>query len=354
MATVSLQALLKVMVEQDASDLHITESAPPEMRINGRMTKVKLPPLTKEATQSICYSILTQEQVAEFEEKLELDFSIGIKGLSRFRVNLFIQKGAVGGVFRRIPEEIPHFEALGLPPVLKRIIQQPNGLILVTGPTGSGKSTTLASLLDMVNETEFGHILTIEDPVEFVHPHKNCIVNQREVGSDTHSFADALKRVLRQDPDYILVGELRDVETIELALTLAETGHLVFATLHTNSTIQSVNRIINVFPPHQQPQIRQLLSFTLQAVFSQQLISRADQTGRAMAYELLVPNAAIRNLIREDKLHQVYSMMQAGQTKSGMATMNQCLANLLKEGKITREDAFEYSTVREELTRLLG
>ncbi|MBL7714997.1 MAG: PilT/PilU family type 4a pilus ATPase, partial [Bdellovibrionales bacterium] len=265
-----------------------------------------------------------------------------------------LQRGGVGAVFRIIPTQIPDFEKLRLPEVLKKICKRPSGLILVTGPTGSGKSTSLAAMLDIINKDEFGHIITIEDPIEFVHPHKNCIVNQREVGSDTKSFGAALKRALRQDPDYILVGELRDVETIEMALTMAETGHLTFGTLHTNSAVASINRVVNVFPPHQQTQIRQLLASTLQMVLAQQLIPKVDGTGRVAAHEVFIPNMAIRNLIREDKLHQVYSMMQAGQGESGMQTMNQSLMNHVKSGAISKEAALEYSTVPEEMAKFLG
>jgi twitching motility protein PilT len=353
MATVPLTALLKAMVDQDASDLHITVGVPPEMRISGKMVKVKMNPMTAEETKALCYSVLTDQQKTEFERELELDFSFGIKDMSRFRGNVFLQKGSVAGVFRRIPVTIPPFESLGLPQILKRVLNLPNGLILVTGPTGSGKSTSLAAMLDVLNREEYGHIITVEDPVEFVHPHKNCVVNQREVGSDTKSFSHALKRILRQDPDYVLVGELRDAETIEMALTMAETGHLVFGTLHTNSAVQSINRIINVFPPHQQTQVRQLMSFTLQAIMSQQLLPK-NGGGRVMASELLIPNTGIRNLIREDKLHQVYSMMQSGQGETGMQTMNQCLTALVKRNQISREAAIEHSTMPDELSKILG
>lgn len=352
MTKILLPTLLKAMSDQDSSDLHITAGVPPEFRIHGRMVKVKMDPLTLSDTKELCFSVLTEAQKKQFEAKQELDFSFTIKDVARFRGNIFMQKGGVAGVFRKIPVNIPDFDFLNLPAVLKKVIRSPNGLVLVTGPTGSGKSTTLASLLDILNREEHGHIITIEDPIEFVHSHKNCVVNQREVGTDTQSFHDALKRVLRQDPDFVLVGELRDVETIEAALTLAETGHLVFATLHTNSTIQSINRIINVFPPHQQGQIRQLLSFTLQAVMSQQLIPNISGTGRSMAYELLIPNIAIRNLIREDKLHQIYSMMQSGQERSGMQTMNQCLLGLVKAQMISQSDALDHSTSPEELSKI--
>ncbi len=352
MAEISLPALLKAMVEQDASDLHITIGVPPEFRIQGRMIKVKTSELNPELTKRLCYSVMTEAQKAKFEKEQEIDFSFGIKDFARFRANLFFQRGGVAGVFRRIPFSIPNFDQLKLPPILKEVMGNPNGLILVTGPTGSGKSTTLASLLDYLNHEEHGHIITVEDPIEFVHPHKNCIVNQREVGVDTKSFKDALKRILRQDPDFVLVGELRDVETIEMALTMAETGHLVFGTLHTNNAVQSINRIINVFPPHHQPQIRQMLSFTLQAILSQQLVINSHQQGRSLAIELLIPSVAIRNLIREDKLHQIYSMMQTGQGESGMKTMNQSLAELVTQGILTKEDAIGYTTQPEELKGL--
>jgi len=354
MAKVTLPALLKTMVEQDASDLHVTVGVPPEFRISGKMVKVKMDSLLPPDTKDLCYSVLTDAQKAEFEKNLDIDFSFGIKDLARFRGNLFYQRGNIAGVFRRIPIQIPDFDSLKLPPILKKIIRRPNGLILVTGPTGSGKSTSLASLLDVLNREEFGHMVTIEDPIEFVHPHKNCIVNQREVGVDTRSFSTALKRVLRQDPDFVLVGELRDVETIEMALTMAETGHLVFATLHTNSAVQSINRIINVFPPHQQPQVRQLLSFTLEGILSQQLISRSFEPGRVMACEVLIPNAAIRNLIREEKVHQIYSAMQSGQDESAMCTMNQHLASLVRSGVLSRADALEHSMIPEELVKMLA
>jgi twitching motility protein PilT len=354
MAKVTLPALLKAMVDQDASDLHITVGIPPEFRIGGKMVKVKMDPLTASETKDLCYSVLTDAQKSEFERSLDIDFSFGIKDLARFRGNMFYQRGNVGGVFRRIPIVIPDFDALKLPQILKKVIRRPNGLILVTGPTGSGKSTSLASMLDILNREEYGHMITIEDPIEFVHPHKNCVVNQREVGIDTKSFQSALKRVLRQDPDFVLVGELRDVETIEMALTMAETGHLVFATLHTNSAVQSINRMINVFPPHQQPQVRQLLSFTLQAIVSQQLIPKSYEAGRVMACEVMIPTAAIRNLIREDKIHQIYSSMQSGQDETSMQTMNQSLVALVRSGVLSKADAIEHSLVPDELVKVFG
>lgn len=350
---VTMPALLKAMVDQKASDLHITAGVPPEFRIFGKMVKIKSELLGQEDSKTLCYSVMTDSQKGKFEAEQELDFSFGVKDFARFRANIFYQKGGVAGVFRRIPFEIPKFDSLGIPPILKEIVKKPSGLVLVTGPTGSGKSTTLASILDYINTEEYGHILTIEDPIEFVHAHKNCIVNQREVGVDTKGFHNALKRILRQDPDFILVGELRDAETIEMALSMAETGHLVFGTLHTNGAVQSINRIINVFPAEQQVQIRQLLSFTLQAVLSQQLVVNSFSAGRSMAVELLIPNNAIRNLIREDKIHQIYSMMQSGQSDSHMLTMNQSLVELVNNRKLNNEDAFEYSTISDELKKML-
>jgi twitching motility protein PilT len=353
MATkVSLPALLKAMVDQGASDLHITSGVPPELRMSGKMVKVKVDALTNTDTKELCYSVLTDMQKADFEKNWELDFSFGIKDLARFRGNLFYQRGGVAAVFRQIPINIPDFDTLKLPTVLKTIVKRPNGLILVTGPTGSGKSTSLAAMLDLLNREEYGHMITVEDPIEFVHQHKNCVVNQREVGADTKSFHSALKRILRQDPDFVLVGELRDIETIEAALTLAETGHMVFGTLHTNSAIQSINRVVNVFPSHQQPQIRSLLSFVLQAVLSQQLLPKQGG-GRVAACELMIPTPGIRNLIREDKIHQLYSAMQTGQEDTGMQTMNQALVNLVKQGLIGKQEAMEYSTIPEEIGKAL-
>lgn len=342
------------MVDQNASDLHITVASPPQYRIEGRMVKVKLDPLTPSDTKELCYSVLTDAQKAEFEQDQELDFSFGVKDVARFRGNIFMQKGSVGGVFRRIPITVPTFDQLGLPPILKELIKRPNGLILVTGPTGSGKTTTLAAMLDYLNTNTAGHIMTVEDPIEFIHPHKNCIVNQREVGSDTRGFKDALRRVLRQDPDYVLVGELRDLETIEMAINMAETGHLVFGTLHTNSAVQTIYRMVNVFPPHQQSQIRQLLAFVLQAVVSQQLVPKSNQPGRALVLETMIPNSAIRNQIREDKLHQIYATMQSGQGESGMTTMNQALLRLVQANVLSKQDAYDASVVPEEIAKALG
>ncbi|MBS1963912.1 MAG: PilT/PilU family type 4a pilus ATPase [Bdellovibrionales bacterium] len=354
MPKISLPSLLKTMVEQNASDLHVTVGVPPQFRISGKMVKVKTDSMGPQDTKELCYQVLTDSQKAEFERNLELDFSFGIKDVSRFRGNLFLQRGSVAAVFRRIPISIPDWDAIGIPKVMREVIKRPSGLVLVTGPTGSGKSTTLASILDTLNREEYGHLMTIEDPIEFVHPHKNCVVNQREVGVDTKSFHNALKQILRQDPDFILVGELRDIETIEMALTMAETGHLVFGTLHTNGAVQTINRVINVFPPHQQAQVRQLLSFTLQAVISQALLPKADGKGRAMACEVLIPTMAIRNLIREEKIHQIYSAMQTGQGETGMQTMNQHLLSLIRSGAISREAGIEFSNFPEELMKQIA
>ncbi len=354
MSKISLPSLLKTMVDQGASDLHITVGIPPQFRISGRMVRVKTDTMGPQETKDLCYQVLTESQKAEFERNLELDFSFGIKDVSRFRGNLFLQRGAVAAVFRRIPINIPEWDTIGIPKIMREVIKRPSGLVLVTGPTGSGKSTTLAAILDTINREEFGHLITVEDPIEFVHPHKNCVVNQREVGVDTKSFHNALRQILRQDPDFILVGELRDVETIEMALTMAETGHLVFGTLHTNSAVQTINRVINVFPPHQQSQVRQLLSFTLQAVISQILLPKADGKGRAMACEVLIPTMGIRNLIREEKIHQIYSAMQTGQGETGMQTMNQHLLSLVRSGFVTKEHAMEFSNFPEEMIKQIA
>ncbi len=345
--------LLKSLVEIGGSDLHLTVGLPPSVRIHGEIHHLEdFPVLTSKDTRILIYSVMTDAQKHKFEEFMEMDFSFGIKGLSRFRANVFMQKGAVAGVFRVVPYEILTFEQLGLPRVVRELTKKPNGLILVTGPTGSGKSTTLATMIDTINKERREHIITIEDPIEFVHNHKMCVVNQREVFADTQSFANALKYSLRQDPDVVLVGELRDLETIETALRVAETGHLVFATLHTNSAIQTINRIIDVFPPHQQQQVRTQLSFVLEGVLCQTLLKKASGNGRAMAMEILIPTPAIRNLIRENKLHQIYSQMQIGQSKFGMQTLNQSLFSLYKSGKITLESAFYKSTNPDELRQM--
>ncbi|APR76110.1 Twitching motility protein PilT [Minicystis rosea] len=349
----NLQQLLRAMVEKGASDMHITAGSPPALRIDGSVVPLKLPPLTKHDTKALCYEMLTEDQRATFEATNELDLSFPLRNVSRFRANIYVQRGAVAGAFRQIPFKVLTFEELGLPPVASEIANKPRGLVLVTGPTGSGKSTTLASIIDKINSEQRLHIMTIEDPIEYLHGHKLSIVNQREVGADTASFKDALKYILRQDPDVVLVGEMRNLETIEAALTIAETGHLVFATLHTNSAISSINRIIDVFSPHQQAQVRAQLSFTLAAVMTQVLLPRASGPGRALAMEIMVPNAAIRNLIREDKLHQIYSQMQVGQSGSGMQTMNQALFNLYQRRVISLEQAIAHSGDVDELRAML-
>jgi len=350
----SLSDLLKKLYEAGGSDLHITTNSAPQIRVHGHLQPLDgYRPLTSADTKQLAYSVLTDAQKHRFEENLELDFSFGVKGLSRFRANLFNQRGAVGAVFRAIPYEIKPFDELGLPPVVKQLCDKPRGLILVTGPTGSGKSTTLAAMVDKVNTDRHEHILTIEDPIEFLHSHKNCLVNQREVNADTHGFSDALRTALRQDPDVVLVGEMRDLETIESALRIAETGHLTFATLHTNSAASTINRIIDVFPSGQQAQIRAQLSLVLEGILCQALLPKGDGKGRAMALEILVPNSAIRNLIREDKVHQIYSMMQTGQDKYGMQTFNQSLATLYHKRLISLETAMQRSSNTDELKDLI-
>jgi len=350
----NLHQLLKAMIEKGASDLHITTNSPPQLRIDGKLEPLQMPPLSPADTKQVCYSILTDSQKHRFEENNELDLSFGVRGLSRFRANIFMQRGAVAGAFRSIPYKVMTMEELGLPKAVLDITKKPRGLVLVTGPTGSGKSTTLASIIDRVNSERHDHIVTIEDPIEYLHPHKNCVVNQREVGADTKSFTNALKYILRQDPDVVLIGEMRDLETIEAALTVAETGHLAFATLHTNSCVQTINRIVDVFPPYQQSQVRAQLSFVLEGVMCQSLLPRANGPGRALALELMIPNPAIRNLIREDKIHQIYSQMQIGQQKFGMQTMNQSLASLYQRRLITLEDAMARSHDQEELKTLIA
>ncbi|MFQ5532611.1 MAG: type IV pilus twitching motility protein PilT [Candidatus Methylomirabilales bacterium] len=350
---VNLDQLLKEMVGIGASDLHITTGIPPTIRVHGLLKPVGETPLTPAATKQMAYSILTDLQKQKFEEQKELDFSFGVKGLGRFRANCFLQRGAVAVSIRVIPYKIYSFAELGLPRVVEELCSRPSGLILVTGPTGSGKSTTLTTMIDKINSERPEHIVTIEDPIEFVHVHKKCIVNQREIHADTYSFASALRSVLRQDPDKVLIGEMRDLETIETALTVAETGHLTFATLHTNSAVQTINRIIDVFPPHQQQQIRAQLSFVLEGVLCQTLMPRADGQGRVLSLEVMIPNPAIRNLIREDKVHQIYSAMQAGQEKSGMQTMNQCLLTHVQKRAITMEQAVGASQNPDELTQML-
>ena len=351
---ITLSELLKKLSEFGGSDLHITTNSPPQVRVDGHLRPLEgYKVLTSSDTKQLAYSVLTDAQKHRFEENLELDFSFGVKGLSRFRANIFNQRGAVGAVFRAIPYEIKPFEALGLPPVVKQLCDKPRGLIRVTGPPGSGKSTTLAAMIDKVNIDRHEHILTIEDPIEFLHNHKSCLVNQREVNADTRGFSEGLRAALRQDPDVVLVGEMRDLETIESALRIAETGHLTFATLHTNSAASTINRIIDVFPSEQQSQVRAQLSLVLEGILCQALLPKADGQGRAMALEILVPNVAIRNLIREDKVHQIYSMMQTGQDKFGMQTFNQSLATLYHKRQISLDVAMQRSSNADELKELI-
>ncbi len=350
---VTLHQLLKAMVEKGASDMHITVGAPPLLRIDGAVVPLKLPPLGPVETKFLCYQILSEEQKIIFEKTNEIDLSFGVPNLSRFRANVFTQKTHVAGAFRTIPFKILNFDDLGLPPVVAELTNKPAGLVLVTGPTGSGKSTTLASMIDKINSEQRLHIMTIEDPIEYLHKHKLSVVNQREVGADTASFKLALKYVLRQDPDVVLIGEMRDLETIEAALTISETGHLVFATLHTNSAISTINRVIDVFPPHQQQQIRSKLSFVLQGVVSQHLLPRLGAPGRALALEVMVPNAAIRNLMREDKVHQIYSQMQIGQDKFGMQTLTQSLFSLYSRRMISLEEALNRAVEVDELKMMI-
>jgi twitching motility protein PilT len=350
----NLHQLLTAMMEKGASDLHITTGSPPQLRIDGNLVPLKMDLLTPVDTKQLCYSILTEEQKVKFEKTNELDLSFGVKNLARFRANLFVQRGAVAGSIRAIPFKILTCQELGLPKVIEDFATRPNGLVVITGPTGSGKSTTLAALIDKINSTTHKHIITIEDPIEYLHPHKRCLVNQREIGTDTFGFTDALKYILRQDPDVVLIGEMRDAETMEAALAISETGHLVFATLHTNSCVQTVNRIIDVFPPHQQGQIRVQLSFVLEGVVNQQLVSRVGGPGRILACEVMVPTPGIRNLIKENKVHQIYSQMQAGQGKHGMMTFNQSLYVLLQRRLISREEALGRSSSPDELESMLS
>jgi len=351
---VTLHQLLKTLVEQGGTDLHITTNSPPQIRVDGNLVPLQLPPLTAPETKALAYSVLTDNQKHRFEENLELDFSFGVRGLARFRANIFSQRGAVAAAFRTIPWEVKNFQDLGLPEVVAGLCEKPRGLILVTGPTGSGKSTTLAAMIDKINNEDKGHIVTIEDPVEYLHGHKSCIVNQRELFADTHSFSNALRSVLRQDPDVVLIGEMRDLETIEAALRIAETGHLTFGTLHTNSAAQTINRIIDVFPAHQQSQIRAQLSFVLEGIMCQSLLPKASGKGRVLTMEILVPNSAIRNLIREDKIHQIYSMMQTGQAQFGMQTSNQSLASLYFKKQISLTTALSHSSNPDELQEMIN
>ena len=351
---VSLSDLLKKMLEMSGSDLHITTNSPPQIRVHGHLHPLDMPPLTPTETKQLGYSVLTDAQKHRFEENLELDFSFGLKGLARFRGNLFNQRGATGCVFRVIPFEIKSFQQLNLPPVISKLCDRPRGLVLVTGPTGSGKSTTLAAMIDKINAERHDHIITIEDPIEFVHSNKNCLVNQREVHSDTKGFTEALRAALREDPDVVLIGEMRDLETIEAALRIAETGHLTFGTLHTNSASSTINRVIDVFPSHQQSQIRAQLSLVLEGIICQALLPKVGGQGRACAMEILIPNPAVRNLVREDKIHQIYSSMQSGQEKFGMQTFNQALATLYFQKQITLDTAMIRSSMPDELQEMIN
>jgi twitching motility protein PilT len=349
----TLPELLKTTVDMSGSDLHLTTATPPQVRVHGKLERLPMPELSPADTKQLAYSVLTDAQKKRFEESLELDFSFGIKGMARFRCNMFNQRGAVAAVYRLIPERIRTFDELGLPKVLATLADRPRGLVLVTGPTGSGKSTTLAAMIDKINSERKEHILTIEDPIEYIHAHKNCLVNQREVHSDTQSFTLALRAALREDPDVVLIGEMRDLETVEAALRIAETGHLTFGTLHTNSASQTINRIIDVFPAHQQGQIRTQLSLVLEGIVCQALLPKVGG-GRVVSLEIMVPTPAIRNLIREDKVHQIYSAMQTGQEKVGMQTANQSLASLHMAGKITLETAMLASSNRDELQEMIN
>jgi twitching motility protein PilT len=349
----TLPEMLQKTIQAGASDLHLTSGVPPQIRVDGKLRPVGDQVLGAADTKRLAYSVMTDGQKHQFEEKWEIDFSFGIKDLCRFRANVFTQRGTVGAVFRLIPFEIKGFQSLNLPPIVEQLCDKPRGLILVTGPTGSGKSTTLAAMIDKINIDRREHILTIEDPIEFLHSHKNCIVNQREISSDTHSFSDALRVALREDPDVVLIGEMRDLETVESALRIAETGHLTLATLHTNSASTTINRIVDVFPSNQQPQIRAQLSLVLEGILCQSLIPRASGTGRSMAMEILIPTMAIRNLIREDKIHQIYGTMQTGQEKYGMQTFNQSLSHLVLTKQITLQDALNKSSNMEELQDLI-
>jgi twitching motility protein PilT len=350
----TLPELLKTTVDLDGSDLHLSTNSPPQVRVHGHLQRLALPDLGPADTKQLVYSVLTDSQKKRFEETMELDFSFGIKGMGRFRCNVFNQRGAVGGVYRLIPEKIRSFADLGLPQVLATLADRPRGLVLVTGPTGSGKSTTLAAMIDKINTERHDHILTIEDPIEYIHAHKGCLVNQREVHSDTTSFSMALRAALREDPDIVLIGEMRDLETVESALKIAETGHLTFGTLHTNSAAQTINRIIDIFPANQQSQIRTQLSLVLEGIVCQALLPRADGTGRVVSLEIMVPTPAIRNLIRDDKVHQIYGSMQAGQEKLGMQTANQSLVSLFQKRLVTLEMAMFASSNKDELQEMIN
>jgi len=350
----TLPDLLKTLVENEGSDLHIATNTPPQIRVHGHLRRLDSADLQPADTKALVYSVLTDAQKKRFEESNELDFSFGIRGLARFRCNVFNQRGAVGAVYRVIPEKIRSLQDLNLPPVLGNLAERPRGLVLVTGPTGSGKSTTLAAILDKINAERHDHILTIEDPIEYIHQHKSCLVNQREVHSDTNSFSNALRAALREDPDIVLIGEMRDLETVEAALKIAETGHLTFGTLHTNSAAQTINRIIDIFPANQQAQIRTQLSLVLEGIVCQALLPKSDGKGRVCSLEILVPTPAIRNLIRDDKIHQIYGAMQTGQEKLSMQTANQSLASLYMRRLITLDTALGSSSNKDELQEMIN
>lgn len=348
-----LTELLRQMLDLNASDLHITAGVPPQVRVDGSLRPMDYAPLNDRITRSLLYSVMTDEQKSKFEENLECDFAFGLEGMARFRANVFLQRGSVAGALRAIPWRIPSFDELKLPAILRDLCERPRGMILVTGPTGSGKSTTLAAMVDVINETHSDHIITIEDPIEYLHKHKKSIVNQRELGQDTRSFSAAMRSALREDPDVVLIGEMRDLESTELALRLAETGHLTFGTLHTNGAVQTINRIIDQFPAGQQGQIRTQLSFVLEAAISQTLLPHISGKGRVLVQEILIPNPAIRNLIREDKIHQIYSSMQSGQAEHGMKTFNQDLVRLVVEQQISVETAMNASPDKKEIVATL-
>ena len=349
----TLPDLLKATLDLGGSDLHLSIGSPPQVRVDGQLRRLEAPVLTPELTRALAYSVLTDAQKKKFEAIWELDFAFDLRGVGRFRCNLFHQKGAVGSVYRLLPERIRTLDELGLPPALARLADRPRGLVLVTGPTGSGKSTTLAAMIDRINESRPAHILTIEDPIEFLHAHKRALVNQRELHADTQTFTMALRAALREDPDVVLIGEMRDLETMEAAMKLAETGHLTLATLHTNSAAQTVTRIVDAFPAHQQPQIRTQLSLVLEGIVCQTLLPKANGRGRVAALEILVATSGLRNLIRDDKVHQIYGAMQAGQERLGTQTMNQSLARLVERRVVSREVALATSSNRDELVAML-
>jgi twitching motility protein PilT len=354
MASIPIEELLQTLVDNGGSDLHISAGTPPKIRVDGELLDTEYAPLKPDDTKALVYSFLTGDQIARFEKDFEIDLSFGVEGMGRFRVNVFYQRGTVAAVLRVIPFHVKGFDELGLPrKICEEVAALPRGLVLFTGATGSGKSTSLAAMLDHVNNTRCGHVVTVEDPIEFLHRNKNCLFNQREMGSDTKSFERALRSALRQDPDVVLVGEMRDMETIEAALTIAETGHLTFGTLHTSDAVQSINRMVDVFPSHQQQQVRTQLSFVLQAVFCQQLLPMSRGTGRTLALEILVVNSAVRALIRDDKAHQIYSIIQTG-GRRGMQTMNHSLGELVRRNTITLETALMHSSDVEDLKRILG